>query len=82
MGVPVLRIDQSNESPQETPLVIQRVPFIWKTPFISEMTNFFSNLIYPTYITAKMMKQLFTDLEPGVHVGLTICAGSFEIQDF
>ena len=46
------------------------------------MTNFFSNLMYPTYITAKMMKQLFTDLESGVHVGLTICAGSFDIQDF
>ena len=28
------------------------------------------------------MKQLFTDLEAGVHVGLTICAGSFDIQDF
>ena len=61
---------------------IQGDTFIWKTPFISEMTNFFSNLMYPTYITAKMMKQLFTDLESGVHVGLTICAGSFDIQDF
>ena len=70
-------------SPQVNhPQVLQGDTFIWKTPFISEMTNFFSNLMYPTYITAKMMKQLFTDLESGVHVGLTICAGSFDIQDF
>ena len=69
--------DAGNSGPN-----IQRDTFIWKTPFFSEMTHFFSNLMYPTYITAKMMKQLFTDLESGVHVGLTICAGSFDIQDF
>ena len=61
---------------------LQGDTIIWKTPFISEITNFFWNLMYPTYNTAKMMKQLFTDLDPGVHVGLTICAGSFDIQDF
>ena len=45
---------------------IQRDPFIWKTPFFSEMTHFFSNPMYPTYNTATKLQQLFTDLEAGV----------------
>ena len=61
---------------------IQGDTFIWKTPFFSEMTHFFSNPMYPTYNTATKLQQLFTDLEAGVDVGLTICAQSFEIQEF
>ena len=45
---------------------IQRDTFIWKTPFFSEMTHFFSNPMYPTYNTATKLQQLFTDLEAGV----------------
>ena len=48
------------------PKVIQRDTFIWKTPFFSEMTHFFSNPMYPTYNTATKLQQLFTDLEAGV----------------
>ena len=40
---------------KEKPKNIQGDTFIWKTPFISEMTNFFSNLMYPMYNMATML---------------------------
>ena len=51
---------------QEWNVTLQRDTFIWKTPFFSEMTHFFSNPMYPTYNTATKLQQLFTDLEAGV----------------